>query len=193
MKKIILASNSPRRRQLLSDAGYQFKAINTDFDETFPDDLEPQDVAVHLAKSKNAHYREQFKDEILITADTIVVLDKTLLGKPQNHEEAKDMLQQLSGGIHQVITGVCVSDQTKTHTCYGTTMVFFDYLSEDEITYYIEKAQPFDKAGAYGIQDWIGLTRIKKIEGSYFNVMGLPVNDLYNLLKDQFGISSINQ
>ncbi|MBV6639094.1 MAG: septum formation protein Maf [Cyclobacteriaceae bacterium] len=189
MKKIILASNSPRRRQLLSEAGYQFEAINTDFDETFADNLTPQQVAEHLAQEKNNFYRHQFADEILITSDTIVVMDDTILGKPADYADATKMLKKLSGASHQVISGVCISERDQQFTFHDTTQVFFDLLSEAEIKYYIETCKPYDKAGAYGIQDWIGLTKIRKIEGSYFNVMGLPIRPLYLALKDRFGVT----
>ena len=189
MKKIILASNSPRRRQLLSEAGYQFEAINTEFDETFDENLSPNEVAEHLAVEKNNYYRHRFDNEILITSDTIVVKDEHILGKPADYEDAVRMLKNLSGTSHLVISGVCISDQQSVFTFHDTTKVFFDPLSNEEIKYYIDSCKPFDKAGAYGIQDWIGLTKIRKIEGSYFNVMGLPIHPLYNTLKDQFGVT----
>lgn len=189
MKKIILASNSPRRRQLLSEAGYQFEAINTEFDETFDENLSPNEVAEHLAAEKNNYYRHRFDNEILITSDTIVVKDEHILGKPADYEDAVRMLKNLSGTSHLVISGVCISDQQSLFTFHDTTKVFFDPLSNEEIKYYIDTCKPFDKAGAYGIQDWIGLTKIWKIEGSYFNVMGLPIHPLYNTLKDQFGVT----
>tara|TARA_Y100001972_G_scaffold95045_1_gene117018 strand:+ start:637 stop:1212 length:576 start_codon:yes stop_codon:yes gene_type:complete len=189
MNKIILASNSPRRRQLLAEAGYQFEAINTDFDETFSEDLSPAEVAEHLAAEKNNFYRHQFVDEILITSDTIVVKDDHILGKPTDYEDAVKMLEQLSGVSHLVISGVCISDRDRQFTFHDTTQVFFDPLSNKEVKYYIDTCKPYDKAGAYGIQDWIGLTKIRKIEGSYFNVMGLPIHPLYHMLKEQFGIT----
>ena len=189
MKKIILASNSPRRRQLLAEAGYQFEAINTDFDETFDEDLSPTEVAEHLALEKNSHYRHRFDNEILITSDTIVVKNEHILGKPDDFEEAVKMLKSLSGTSHLVISGVCISDRQRAFTFHEITKVFFDPLSSEEINYYIDTCEPYDKAGAYGIQDWIGLTKIRKIVGSYFNVMGLPIHPLYNTLKDQFGVT----
>ncbi len=189
MKKIILASNSPRRRQLLTEAGYQFEAINTDFDENYPDGLPPIRVAEHLAVGKNKHYRDQFPDEVLITSDTIVVREGEILGKPADINEADEMLKNLSGAAHLVISGVCISDQHQQFIFHDTTEVHFDPLSKQEIDYYIKACKPFDKAGAYGIQDWIGLTKIRKIDGSYFNVMGLPVNMVYLTLKDKFGIT----
>ncbi len=189
MQRIILASNSPRRRQLMSEAGYHFTAINTSFDEIIPEGLIPHEIAIHLAQSKNNHYRDRFKDEILITSDTIVVKDHAIFGKPKNEQEATEMLEKLSGSEHIVISGLCISDHTQHHSCYDTTKVFFEEMSKKEISYYVKKHLPLDKAGSYGIQDWIGLTRIKKIEGSYFNVMGLPVNMVYRILKDHFSIT----
>ncbi|XOV95202.1 MAG: Maf family nucleotide pyrophosphatase [Bacteroidota bacterium] len=189
MREIILASNSPRRRQLLKEAGYDFKTINTDFDEQFPKDLPPASIAEFLARSKNRHYRDQYLDEVLITADTIVVNKGMIINKPGDKVEAVEMLMGLSGGAHQVISGICISDKEKEITLHDSTMVYFEHLLDDEIAYYIERHQPFDKAGSYGIQDWIGLTKINKIEGSYFNVMGLPVNILYQTLKDEFNIT----
>lgn len=189
MRQIILASNSPRRRQLLAEAGYDFQSRNTDFDEQFQDHWTPVQTAEHLAVSKNDHYRNSYSDEILITADTIVVRGKRILAKASNRDEAKEMLSALSDGTHQVITGVCISGIDEKATFHDTTIVHFDRLNEKEIDYYIKRCQPFDKAGAYGIQDWIGLTRIPRIEGSYFNVMGLPINQVYEVLKNQFGIT----
>ncbi len=189
MKKIILASNSPRRRQLLAEAGYQFEAIDTNFDESFSESLSPSQVAEHLAEGKNNHYRHQFSEEILITSDTIVVKGEAILGKPADYDDAVKMLENLSGTSHLVLSGVCVSDNHRHFTFHETTQVFFDPLTRDEIKYYIDSCKPFDKAGAYGIQDWIGLTKISKIKGSYFNVMGLPIHPLYLTLKDQFGVT----
>ncbi len=193
MKQVILASNSPRRRKLMEEAGYQFISIDTDFDEQFPDNLPPEKIAEHLAKSKNDHYRDRFSDEILITSDTIVVKDDLILAKPEDEKAAAEMLKSLSNGAHLVITGVCVSDPNQEITFHDTTQVFFSPLDHSEIDHYIKHHKPFDKAGAYGIQDWIGLTKIWKIEGSYFNVMGLPVHLLYQTLRDPFGITPFLQ
>ena len=189
MGKLVLGSNSPRRKQLLEEAGYHFDLIKYDFDETIPKGLSPIESAEHLARDKNKNYRSHLKDEILITADTIVVAEDKMMGKPENHKQAYEMLQTLSGKSHHVISGVSISDPQKGHTFSDITHVTFDTLSDEEINFYIRKFSPFDKAGAYGIQDWIGLTKITQIEGSYFNVMGLPTQLVYTVLKDKFDIT----
>ena len=177
----------------MKEAGYEFMAINTDFDEQFPHDLAPDRIAEHLASKKNDYYKQQYINEILITSDTIVAQGSQILEKPKNFEDAVRMLETLSGCSHLVMTGVCISDSNQTFTFHDTTRVYVEPLSSIEISYYIERHKPFDKAGAYGIQDWIGLTRISKIEGSYFNVMGLPIHLIYTTLKDRFGITPYQQ
>ena len=182
--EIILASASPRRRQLLQELGIQFSVQPRDVAEHFDDGLSPQQVAEHLSELKAlAFAEEELKDKtIVITADTVVTLDGAILGKPKNFAEAKDMLRTISGRSHQVITGVTLRSATKMKTFSVSTNVFFKELSEDEIDYYVTVFKPFDKAGAYGIQEWIGHAAVEHIEGSYFNVMGLPVHRLYEEL-----------
>ena len=185
MNSIILASGSPRRQQLLSEAGYDFEILRVEVDESFPASLEPAEVPEFLAKKKSdasvKHCKGNF---LLITADTVVVVDNEILNKPESEQEAIEMLQKLSSVTHRVITGVCLHDGIKQKTFSSTTHVTFTALQADEIQYYIDNYKPFDKAGAYGIQEWIGLNCISKIEGSYFNVVGLPVHKLYQEIKN---------
>jgi len=183
-KKIILASQSPRRHNLLKGIGLDFDILTSEeADESFPPDMKTDKVPEYLAKGK-AKIFEKFIDKktILITADTIVILNGQILNKPTNRIEAETMLGLLSGNSHIVITGVCIKSKQKEKCFSAQTTVYFDDLNKEEIEYYIDKYKPFDKAGAYGIQEWIGYIGIKKIEGSYFNVMGLPVQKLYEEL-----------
>jgi len=181
---IILASASPRRKQLLEEMGLQFRVVPVHVEEEFPSDLQPDQIAEFLSRIKaEAFPEDRFKDNTLvITADTIVTLDGEVLGKPENKLQAIEILQQLSGKMHEVITGVTFRTQRKQHTFSVSTEVFFKSLEPSEIGYYIDVYKPFDKAGAYGIQEWIGHVAIEKIEGSYFNVMGLPTHQLYQEL-----------
>lgn len=183
---IILASNSPRRKELLSGLDLDFSVnVMTDIDESYPETLAPPVVPVYLAEKKAAAYLHTMKEnDLLITADTVVCTDSEILGKPACKEEALEMLRKLSGKEHQVVTGVAVVTKEKTHSFASTTTVLFDILTDEEINYYVEKYMPYDKAGSYGIQEWIGYIGVKSINGSYFNVMGLPVQKLYTVLKD---------
>ncbi len=183
--KIVLVSNSPRRRELLSglDIDYDVRVID-DLDETYPDDLELEDVAEFLAIKKASAYSDsQASDELIVSADTIVLKDNKIYGKPKNREEAIDMLSSLSGGSHFVITGVCLLSTNKQVSFSSVTSVTFGDLQNEEITYYVDKYGPYDKAGAYGIQEWIGFVGVKSIQGSYYNVMGLPINRLFEEIK----------
>ena len=180
---LILASNSPRRQQLLREAGFEFQVYTEDFEEGFPEEMEPAKVAEYLACVKNEHYRKVLERSIILTADTTVLLGNTLLNKPADEKEAFNMLSQLSAKTHQVVTGVCLSYGEKTEAFSDVTSVVFRKLSETEIQHYIEKYRPLDKAGAYGIQEWIGMIGIERIEGSYFNVMGLPIHKVYEKLE----------
>ena len=182
--KILLASQSPRRQQLLSDAGIQFDvALNSLGDENYPKELVKEQIAVYLAEHKaNSFDGDLNENEILITADTIVWLDNEALNKPVDFNDAVSILQKLSGNCHQVYTGVCIKSIHKKITFFASTDVYFKKLSFEEITYYVENYKPYDKAGAYGIQEWIGYIAIEKINGSFFNVMGLPIQKLYNEL-----------
>lgn len=182
--KIVLASNSPRRKELLQRLGVPFK-VRTLFgiDEHYPETLRGEDIVRYISRVKAQAYRPSMApDELLITADTIVCLGGQVMGKPKDAEAARDMLRQLSGQTHQVITGVTIVTQKRTEDFAVTTQVTFAELSDEEIAYYVDNYIPFDKAGAYGIQEWIGYVGIKGIEGSYYNVMGLPVNRLYREL-----------
>lgn len=182
---IILASNSPRRKELLSglELTYEIKTL-PDIDESFPDSLVGEDIAKYIAKEKADAYESTLReDTLLITADTIVLLEGKVYGKPKDPEEAKQMLRELSGKTHQVITGVCITSLEKQHVFSVSSEVRFAHLEENEISFYVDKYKPFDKAGAYGIQEWIGYVAVEYISGSYFNIMGLPVQRLYQELK----------
>lgn len=184
--RIILASNSPRRKELLSglDIGYEIKNL-PDIEETYPETLWKEEIPVYLAKLKAEAYKKLMNEKtLLITADTIVWLEEKVYGKPENEADAKTMLQTLSGKTHEVITGVCLTTQTKQKAFFAVSKVKFSILEEDEIEYYIKKYKPFDKAGAYGVQEWIGYIGVEHLEGSFYNVMGLPVRMLYRYLKE---------
>lgn len=183
--KIILASNSPRRKELLSGLGvdYEVKTL-PDVDESYPDGLSGEEIAKHIARGKAEAYRSLIKaDELVITADTIVWLDGTVMGKPKDEEEAKDMLMRLSGKTHQVITGVCLTTASTQKAFATVTDVTFATLTDEEVDYYVTRYQPMDKAGSYGVQEWIGFVGVENLSGSYFNVMGLPIQRLYTELK----------
>lgn len=183
--KVILASASPRRQSLLSgiDLEYELRTL-PDVDESFPDELPHEQVAEYLARKKAAVYLDALtEDELLITADTIVLLNGMILGKPTDREEAQKMLQILSGKRHRVITGVCLTSMQKSYSFSDTAWVTFGHLTEEEISYYLDRYNPMDKAGAYGVQEWIGYVGVEQIEGSYFNVMGFPIYKVYRELK----------
>ncbi len=184
-KKVILASKSPRRHFLLGELGIDFEIVeNHDVDEDYPLDMKPEKIPVYLAKKKAAGFSGILSnDSILITADTIVWCKGKVLSKPEDKEDAFRILKKLSGNKHTVITGVCIKSLSKEVTFIATTDVYFATLTEEEIDHYLEEYKPYDKAGAYGIQEWIGYIGIEKINGSYFNVMGLPIQKLYHELK----------
>ena len=186
IKNIILASKSPRRKELLNLLDLNFKVVITEVNEVYPENLEVSKVPEYLANLKANGFNNIHTDTIVITADTVVILDEQILGKPKNKTEALIMLQSLSNRNHKVMTGVCIKSKDKTISFSNTTKVFFKELTSSEINYYIENYKPFDKAGSYGIQEWIGAIGINKIEGSYFNVVGLPINQLYKNLKEYF-------
>jgi septum formation protein len=178
---LILASKSPRRHQLLKEAGFTFEVMVKETDESFPDDLPKKKIAIYLAEKKAAVYKDSLTpNQLLITSDTTVVVDDIILNKPEDKKHAVEMLKLLSGRSHLVITGVCLTSIAKSRSFDETTEVFFNNLTDQEIHYYVDNFLPLDKAGAYGIQEWIGLIGIEKIVGSYFNVVGLPVQRLYN-------------
>lgn len=183
--KIVLASNSPRRRELLSGLNLEYTVrVLPDIDESYPDTLKGEEIPMYISREKAKAYRSSMaEDELIITADTVVCINEKVLGKPRTQEEAKEMLRELSGKTHQVITGVCLMTCGLQRTFSATTQVTFDVLTEDEIEFYVEKFRPLDKAGAYGVQEWIGFVGVSRLEGSYFNVMGLPVQRLYQELK----------
>ena len=181
--QIILASQSPRRQQLLKDLAWDFRIAHIDVEELYPAHLKNNEIAEYLAELKSEAYKPTLeKNELLICADTIVCIGKQTLGKPKNKLEAQQMLKTLQGKTHQVYTGVCIRTNTKKKVFSVRTDVFFKNLSEEEINFYIENYQPFDKAGAYGAQEWLGFVAVEKIEGSYFNVMGLPLKELYETI-----------
>ena len=182
--EIILASQSPRRQQLLSDLGLQFKVQSMNVAEEFPPELGMNEVPVYLAELKASAFLPQLKsNQLVITADTIVWLDGQVLNKPADYNDGFRMLKNLSGKKHQVITGVCLLSTHKKISFFVSTDVWFTQLSNQEIHYYLETFGPYDKAGAYGIQEWIGYIGIHRIEGSFYNVMGLPIQSLYEHLK----------
>ena len=183
--KVVLASNSPRRKELLTGLGidYEVKTL-PDIDESFPRGLSEVETATYIARAKADVYRNIMQsDELIITADTIVWLDGEVMGKPVDEEDARRMLRALSGKTHQVITGVCLMTLDSQKAFATVTDVTFCHLSEEEIDYYVERYRPMDKAGSYGIQEWIGFVGVESISGSYFNVMGLPIQRLYTELK----------
>ncbi len=183
---IILASNSPRRKELLSGIDVTYKVFTLpDIPEDYPDTMDNEKVPEYLSQQKANAYSKIMKDDtLLITADTIVLLKDEILGKPKDAEDAKRMLRMLSGKTHKVITGVSLTSKDKQTTFSDMAMVTFENLTDDEIAYYVDKYQPFDKAGAYGVQEWIGYVAVKRIEGSYFNVMGLPIHKVYTELRN---------
>lgn len=183
-KNIVLASQSPRRQQLLGDLGIEFEVKTKPIDEVFPDDLPASEVAEYLSRLKAEVFLPDLQEnDLCITADTVVVLKGEVLGKAADVDEARTMLENLSGNHHEVITGVCLMTKTQQFSFSVSTKVHFRELNSEEISYYIDKFAPFDKAGAYGIQEWIGMIGIDHIEGSYFNVMGLPTERLFRELK----------
>jgi septum formation protein len=180
--KVILASKSPRRQELLKLMNIDFRVVLKEVDESYPEGLSPTEIALHIAEKKCHAFDEMVEDEAVVTADTIVSIDGQILGKPESPEHAVAMLQTLSGRKHQVITGVCILYKQQYNLFYDVSDVLFRTLTDNEITYYVDKYQPLDKAGSYGIQEWIGLTGIIKIDGSYTNVVGLPTEKLYQQL-----------
>ena len=181
---IVLASNSPRRKELMSGLGVDY-VVKTlpDVDESYPDTLQGKEIPAYISREKAEAYQSMIEpDELLITADTIVWMNGEVLGKPKDREDAIRMLRKLSGASHQVITGVCLTTKGWQNSFTVTTDVTFAVLSEEEIVYYVDKYSPMDKAGAYGVQEWIGFIGVESISGSYYNVMGLPVQKLYREL-----------
>lgn len=181
---IILGSQSPRRRELMKGIDIPFTAVNIEADETYPDSLQGGDIPLYISRAKARAYAKNLKDDdLLITADTIVWVEGQMLGKPHNDEQAKQMLRQLSGRTHQVYTGVTFLHQGTYESFVDQTDVTFRALSEDEIDYYVRTYKPFDKAGAYGVQEYIGYIGVTSMMGSYFNVMGFPICRVYEKIK----------
>jgi septum formation protein len=181
-RPLILASSSPRRQYLMREAGFTFTVDKPDVEENFPATLPVNQVARFLAMKKAEYYRLSLTNQIVVTADTVVILRNRILNKPNDRAEALSMLSELSGNIHLVMTGVCVLSKGKEVSFDDTTEVTFKKLSMPEIEFYVDHFKPYDKAGAYGAQDWIGMVAIEKINGSYFNVMGLPIDKVYTTL-----------
>lgn len=187
---IILGSKSPRRKLLMSELQWPVLIESIDVDESYPENLSPQEIAVYLSELKSRHYHKPLKNsDLLITADTLVALGDDVLMKPNSKDEASEMLKRLSGKKHEVITGVSLRTSENLHSFYDLSEVYFNELSDEDVQYYIENYKPFDKAGAYGAQEWLGYVGIRKIVGSYFNIMGLPIDRVYleiqKLIKSQ--------
>ena len=182
--KVILASGSPRRRELMAGLGVNYEVrILPDVDESYPDTLQGEEIPLYIAKEKADAYIPMMQpDELISTADTIVWLDGKVLGKPRDREDALQMLRTMSGRTHEVFTGVCITTTDWQRSFTAQTEVRFATLSEDEIIYYVDNFKPMDKAGAYGVQEWIGFIGVENISGSYYNIMGLPVQKLYREL-----------
>lgn len=181
--KLVLGSKSPRRHELLKSSGFYFTIRTQDGDESFPNEMPKKEVAKYLAVKKADVLMETLsEEELLITADSVVIINNQILNKPENFEQAKAMLSLLSNEWHEVATGVCLTTKKMQKSFTTFTQVKFDILSDAEMNYYINNYRPFDKAGSYGIQDWIGLCKVSEIVGSYSNVMGLPMRELYNAL-----------
>lgn len=180
--KLLLASNSPRRKELLKALGFEFEIIKINCEEIFPQDLPAENVAEFLAVLKSNSHAKLQNEELLLTADTTVVVDEEILGKPTSVEEARNMLETLSGRAHQVYTGIALRSRNEIYSATDVATVHFAPLTQEEIENYISEAKPFDKAGSYGIQDWIGMAKVTKIEGSYYTIMGLPTHLVYEAL-----------
>lgn len=181
--KVILASKSPRRQELLKGLNLSFSVQTREVDESFPEELQAEQIALYLAEKKAAAFVEELKkDELVITSDTVVWSEDVVLNKPADRDEGYAMLRLLSGGTHQVFTGVCLQSAGKKTSFYEVTEVTFRELSDEEIWYYLDRYQPYDKAGSYGIQEWIGYIGITEIKGCFYNVMGLPLQKLYDQL-----------
>lgn len=181
---LLLASKSPRRSELLRNAGIPFTIIKCDWDEDYDEDMDVTKVPQFLSYHKALHVRDELnQNDIILTADTVVIKDGKLLGKPKNRKEALETIENLSNTSHQVITGITVMSTDKTVNASSTSDVHFDPLSNAEIESYVDECKPYDKAGSYGIQDWIGICKIKSISGSYHNIMGLPTHMVYAILK----------
>ncbi|MCR9062931.1 MAG: Maf family protein [Cytophagales bacterium] len=188
-RPLILASGSPRRAEILANAGFTFTKIVKPTDESFPPSMPLEEVPVFLAEQKLSEFKEDYNDSLVLCADTVVILNGEIMNKPANAQEAKGMLKSLSGNKHSVVTGVAIKTMGYKRSFADSCEVTFDTLSDEEIDYYIKECRPFDKAGAYGIQDFIGMAKIPRLEGSYFTVMGLPIHLVYQELKQFISFS----
>lgn len=181
--QIILASKSPRRRALLDAAHIKYTLLEIDVDERFPNDVAPDDVAEFLARKKASEAIKLRPDDIVLTADSVVIKDGLIYEKPLDRNDAIRIIRTLAGSTHHVITGVCIISKDKTVSFSDRSDVWMEEMTDDEIEFYVDEFKPYDKAGAYGIQDWIGITKVKRIEGSYHTIMGLPVHRVYQALR----------
>ena len=182
-ENLILASGSPRRQTILKEAGINFSVVVKNTPEDFSPEIPVKEVPAFLAAKKALPFLPELKDEVVLTADTVVIIDNIILGKPENYDHAFQMLRSLSGRMHQVVTGVCVLSRDRKEVFSDLSEVYFKSISDEDIHYYLKTFKPFDKAGAYGIQEWIGYVAIERINGSFYNVMGLPVHKVVEVLK----------
>ena len=182
--KLLLASQSPRRKELLSNLGFEFEIVKIDCEEIVPENIKVGESAAYLSELKANAFRKLEPEEVLLTSDTVVAIDNQLLGKPKDESEAKNMLKMLSGKTHQVYTAITVKTLDKTITETDVADVELNEITDNEINYYIQNYKPFDKAGSYGIQEWLGMAKIKKINGSFYTIMGLPTHLVYKILKE---------
>ncbi|QIY91763.1 Maf family protein [Chryseobacterium gallinarum] len=182
--KLLLASQSPRRKELLSNLGFEFEVVAIYCEEILPESIKIEDAAAYLSELKAEAFRSLVQGETLLTADTVVAIDNRILGKPKDETDARNMLRSLSEATHQVYTGITIKTADTTITETDVADVTFDKISDDEIDYYIQKYKPFDKAGSYGIQEWLGMAKIKKMTGSFYTIMGLPTHLVYKILKE---------
>jgi len=191
MKKIILASKSPRRSFLMKEAGFEFEVKTREIDESYPSEMPVEEVAEFLAKKKADGVMDFMEnEEIIITSDTVVILNNKIYGKPKDKADAMQMLREISGTMHRVITGVCIRSREREVAFSDVAEVYISEMTDAEIEYYIDHCKPFDKAGSYGIQEWLGYVKVARINGSYATVMGLPVHRVYEILRGEFGIKT---
>lgn len=182
--KLLLASQSPRRKELLSSLGFEFEVVKIDCEEILPDDIEIGEAAAYLSELKAKAFRNLSGDEVLLTADTVVAAEGQILGKPKDEEDARQMLRMLSGKTHQVYTGITIQSADKTFTETDVADVELDEITDEEINYYIQNYKPYDKAGSYGIQEWLGMAKITRLNGSFYTIMGLPTHLVYKILNE---------
>lgn len=182
--KLLLASQSPRRKELLTSLGFDFEVVKIDCEEIIPETITIEEAAAYLSELKAKAFRTLIADEVLLTADTVVAAEGQILGKPKDENEARQMLRMLSGKTHQVYTGISIKTVDKTYTETDVADVELDEITDEEIAYYIQNYKPFDKAGSYGIQEWLGMAKIRKMSGSFYTIMGLPTHLVYKILNE---------